>query len=138
MHRHRHGHRNRFFGIMPLILLILGAVAFLRFYLGYSPNISWIFSPVVIIILIAVTLGGVSSRRRRMRHKSNEEVAVRRQSPYHQYEPPVVKREEKDFTSTVEYQYRNSYEKQFCNYCGIKLETEEQSFCVNCGQKINE
>ena len=135
MHRHRHGHRNRFFGIIPLILLILGAVAFLRYYLGYFPNISWTFSPVVIIILIAVTLS-ISSRRRRMKHKSNEAAAVKRQSPYRQYEPPVVKKEDKDFTSAPKYQYRNSYEKQFCNYCGIKLETEVQIFCVNCGQRI--
>ena len=134
MHRHRHGHRNRFFGIIPIILLILGAVAFLRYYLGYFPNISWTFSPVVIIIIIVVILK-ISSRRR-VRHKSNEAAAVRRQSPYSQYEPPVVKKEEKDFTSTPKYQYRNSYEMQFCNFCGIKLETEEQSFCVNCGQKI--
>ena len=136
MHRHRHGHRNRFFGIIPLVLLILGVVAFLRYYLGYFPNISWTFSPLIIIIIIVVTLGGVSSRRRRLRHKNTEESAVRRQSPYRQYEPPAVKREEKDFTSTEKYQYRNSYEKQFCNYCGIKLETEEQIFCVNCGQRI--
>ncbi len=139
MHRHRHGHRNRnrnrFFGIIPLILLILGAVAFLRYYPGYFPNISWTFSPLVIIILIAVVLG-VSSRKR-VRHKNNEEAAVRRQSSYHQYEAPVVKEEKKDFTSTPDYQYRNHYEMQFCNFCGIKLETEKQSFCVNCGQKIN-
>lgn len=133
---HRHGHRNRFFGIIPLILLIIGAIIFFRYYLGYS-NISWTFSPVVIIIVIAVILREVSSRRRRMGRRSSEEAAVKRQSPYHQYEPPVAMTEEKDFTSTPKYQYRNSYEQQFCNYCGIKLETEEQAFCVNCGQKIN-
>lgn len=124
--------------MIPFILLILGVVVFIGFYLGYVPNISWTFSPVVIIIIIVITLGGVSSRRRRMRQKSSEVSEVRTQSPYRQSEPPAVRREEKDFVPTVKYQYRNSYEKQFCNYCGIKLEPEEQSFCVNCGQKINE
>ncbi len=137
MHQHRSRHRNSFFGIIPLILLILGAVVFLRYYPGYFPNISWTLSPVVTIIVIIVILKGLSSRRRRLRHKSYKGPEVRTQSPYLHYEPQAVKREEKDFTHSEKYQYRNSYEKQFCNYCGIKLETEEQSFCVNCGQRTN-
>ena len=136
MHRNRQGHRNSFFGIIPFILLIIGVIIFFRYYLEYVSYLSWTFSPVVIIIVIAA-IGGLRSRRRRMRRNSNEESAVRRQSSYRQYQPPVAKTEERDFTSTPKYQYRNHYEQQFCDYCGIKLETEEQSFCVNCGQKIN-
>ncbi|MBY9002119.1 MAG: hypothetical protein KGD64_14460 [Candidatus Heimdallarchaeota archaeon] len=136
MHRHRSRQRNRFVGIIPFILLIIGAVIFLRYYLGYIPYISWTFSPIVIIIIIVFILRGLSYRSR-IRQKNHEESAVRTHSPYRQYEPTVVKREEENFTSTVQYQYRNSYEMQFCNFCGIKLESEEQSFCVNCGQRIN-
>jgi len=137
MHHQRNRHKNRFIGIIPLILLILGVVIFLGYNIGYIPNINWTFSPVIVIIIIVVTIGGVDSRRRRLRQKSHRESEARTQAPYRQYQPPVAKTEEKDFTSTVKYQYRNHYEQQFCNYCGIKLETEEQSFCVNCGQKIN-
>jgi len=135
MHHRRFRHKNSLLRIIPFILLILGAVVYFGFYLGYFSNISWTFSPVVIIIIIVITLGGVSSRRRRMSQKSSEVSDVRTQTPYRQYEPPAVRREEKDFVPTEKHRYRNSYEKQFCNYCGIKLESEEQSFCVNCGQK---
>ncbi len=136
MHRHRNRNKHSFFGRIPLILLILGAVVYFGFYLGYVPKITWTFSPIVIIIIIIVALGGVSSRRR-MSKRNQEETNARAQSPYRQYEPPVVREEKKDFTSTPDYKYRNHYEMQFCNYCGIKLETEKQSFCVNCGQRIN-
>jgi len=134
---HRNRQRNRFIGRIPFIFLILGAIIFFGFYQGYFPNIRWTFSTTLIIfVVIAVVFGGLGSRRReRQNKKVNSEV--RTASPYRQYEPPAVKKEEKDFTSTPKYQYRNHYEQQFCNYCGIKLETEEQSFCVNCGQKIN-
>ena len=135
--QHKNRQNNRFMGKIPILLLILGVAIFLGFYLGYIPNLSWTFSPLVIIVILAVVLGGLSSSRRRSRQKRQVNSEVRTQTPYRQYQPPEAKTEEKDFTSTPKYQYRNHYEQQFCNYCGIKLETEEQSFCVNCGQKIN-
>ncbi len=137
MHKHRNRHKHNYFGITPLILLIIGAVVYFGFYRGYISYISWTFSPLVIVIIIAIVLGGVSSRRKRMIKRKPEEAHVRAQSPYRPSEPPAVREEKKDFTSTPDYQYKNHYEMQFCNYCGIKLETEEQSFCVNCGQRIN-
>jgi len=137
MHHQRNRHRNRFIGIIPLIFLILGVVIFLGFNIGYFPYINWTISPFVIIIILAVTIGGVSSRRRRLRQKSHENTATRTQSPYRQYEPSAVKREVQETSPATNYKYRNSYEKQFCDYCGIKLETAEQSFCVNCGQRTN-
>lgn len=136
MHQQSYRRGNKFAGILVILFIMIGAIILFGINMGIYGEFTWIFSPIVIIFVLMVTVFGLSSRNKRIRRERMAQRTAHSQSPYQVYEPPTMKKEETEPASSMNYKYRNSYEKQFCDFCGIKLESEEQTFCVNCGQRL--
>lgn len=136
MHNNNYRRKSGFAGFLAVGLLVLAILFALGFYTNYIPRIDWRYSPLIIIIVIFATIAGLASRKRRLKEEARRRSGIVVQTSYKKYEPQQTTIEEKKPTDDINYKYRNNFEKQFCNFCGIKLESEEQSFCINCGQRL--
>lgn len=135
MHQQSYRRGNKFAGFLVILFIIIGAIILFGINIGFYGDYMWSFSPIAIIFVLIVVAHGLNSRNKRLRKERMEQRNSYSESTYREYNPSVIEQEETE-PSLLNYKYRNNYEKQFCNYCGIKLESDEQTFCVNCGQRL--